>query len=119
MQKVAADIANRFIEFAETAIALADADREEDLAALIASRAAIDSDVVLKALTAERPEVTAAVCRFAGLPLNSYSAVLRMRARKRRLKPEPSSLLAAYRQSTKASAAELRQLLKEAGCCDR
>jgi hypothetical protein len=117
VQKLSTDIVRGPSIVEEAVVALADANRETELAALIAKRADLDQAVVTKALSAERVEATAAVCRIANLPPNSYSAVLRMRARK---SPSQSRalpiLLAAYRQTATASPGELAELLRANGC---
>lgn len=114
MQEAPVEIANGLVAFAETAIVLADADREEELAALLASHAALSSTTVLTALAASATDATTAVCRLARLPLNSYSAVLRMRVRKRRQSVDPYRLLVDYRQTAPVSAAELARMLRHA-----
>jgi hypothetical protein len=96
----------------ESVISLADDNRDGELAALIAKRADLDEGLVARALASERVEAAAAVCRIAGLSVNSYSAVLRMRARR---SPGQSRalavLLADYRLSAEVSPRELAKLL--------
>ncbi|MBN8919715.1 MAG: hypothetical protein J0H62_03245 [Rhizobiales bacterium] len=96
--------------FSEAVIELADANREADLARLLAERTHLESDAVLLAIAGHDTEPAAAVCRIAGLPLNSYSAVLRMRVRKRRQVVDPYPLLAAYRKLSDLPPAVLAKL---------
>ncbi len=117
MQTFSTEIVRGSAAVDEAVIALADENREAELATLLARRAGMDESVVARALRAEPVEATAAVCRIAGLPLNSYSAVLRMRARR---SPSQSRALAvlidAYRQTANASSKELAELLRASGC---
>ena len=63
---------------------LADADCAQAIAEVIAERARLRADMVLRALEADSDEVITVMCRAAGFKLNSYSAVLRMRRRRNR-----------------------------------
>jgi hypothetical protein len=100
--------------FAEAVITLADAGREKELVMLVAERAELDAAIVLEALAGPSTEAVAIVCRMARLPMNSYSAVLRMQVRKRRQMIDPYPLLAAYRQTATATSEELAHLLRQA-----
>jgi hypothetical protein len=115
VSKVLADLANGVALLAETVAELADANREDDLAALIAGRSGFGKAIVLDALTGAHTDAAAAICRIAGLSLNSYSAILRMRVRKRRQVVDPYPLLAAYRQTATASLEELIRAISRSG----
>jgi hypothetical protein len=113
VQKAQTELAQGFVAFAETAITLADADRIEELAALIGARAVLNKSLVIEALVGPSTEATAAVCRIAGLPLNSYSAVLRMRVRRYRQAVDAYALLAAYRKTESMTARELLRIVRQ------
>jgi hypothetical protein len=68
----------------EAVIELADVDATPDVAKLIADRDDLRSDTVMRALCAPADEPVAVLCRAAGLKINGYSAVVRMRRRRRR-----------------------------------
>lgn len=63
---------------------LADADCAVAIAAAISERVRIRSDLVLRALDADSDEPISVMCRAAGFKINSYSALLRMRRRRKR-----------------------------------
>ena len=66
----------------ETLAELADADCADALAAVIAERMRLRQELVTRALEAESDEVISVMCAAAGFPINSYSALLRMRRRR-------------------------------------
>jgi hypothetical protein len=78
-------------------VQLADRERDRDLGALLARRAGLDARAVAEALRAPSEEPTVRLCRAAGVNLNGYSAILRMR-RRRGVEDgaSPSALLRAY-----------------------
>jgi hypothetical protein len=106
-------LARNAIPLDDAVTELADAGREEELAALLRERVAglgFDAGDVLQT-AAEHP--VAILCRAAGLSLNGYSAILRMRHRKRRPgRADPSTLLNAYVQLSKAGPAEMNAQLR-------
>jgi hypothetical protein len=67
----------------ETLAELADADCADALAAVIAERMRLRQDLVMRALEAESDEAISVLCAAAGFRVNSYSALLRMRRRRR------------------------------------
>lgn len=89
-----------FIGIDEAVIELADQNRERDIAVLLAARALLDMDAVVGALGADVDAPTVLVCRSAGVKLNGYSAILRMRHRHGRGEGQsPSTLLRAYQNA--------------------
>jgi hypothetical protein len=96
---------------------LADAGRDHALATLIGLRVALDSKSVAGVLAFPSEEPAAMLCRAAGLSVNGYSAVLRLRRRQQRAGiVAPSILLSAYRHLPKAAPPELAAFLQIAGC---
>jgi hypothetical protein len=65
----------------EALIELADADCVAAIAGLIAERVSLRAEVLLRALEAQSDEEISVICRAAGLKLDSFSALLRMRRR--------------------------------------
>jgi len=115
LQKLQEDLAHALIQLDDAVTELADAERNCDIATLIAARVSLDFASVLRLLEASTEEPVAMLCRAAGLSVNGYSAVLRMRRRMRRTATTPASrLLGAYRQLPKATARDLGALLQAA-----
>jgi len=71
------------LRFGDAVIELADADRVSDLAVLIGSRAGVASHVFVRDLFASEDTRLMNTCRAAWLDLESFSAVLRVRRRRR------------------------------------
>jgi len=71
------------LRFGDAVIELADADRVSDLAVLIGSRAGVASHVFVRDLFASEDTRLMNTCRAARLDLESFSAVLRVRRRRR------------------------------------
>src|SRR5216683_3093211 len=76
-------IAAGTLRFGDAVIELADADRVSDLAALIGGRAGIANHAFVGDLFASEETRLMKTCRAAWLELESFSAVLRMRRRRR------------------------------------
>lgn len=70
--------------FGEAVLELADADHLVDLAALIGCRLGLRSDMVVRNLFGPDVQPTMLICRAAGLDVNGFSAVLRLRHRRKR-----------------------------------
>jgi hypothetical protein len=112
LETLLSELADGVVTLDEAVIRLADADRAEDIAALIAARLTVEADIVARALATRWQEAAAVLCRTAGLGANGYSAVLRMRRRAgRTLDASPAVLLAGYLQRHRASREELAELL--------
>jgi hypothetical protein len=112
MDRLLTDIADGMIRFEDAVTQLADAGHEAGIATLIAPRLALRSDFVTQLLGGGAEQPIALVCRAAGLSPNGYSAILRMRRRKR---PDhnvaASVLLAAYREVPRLAPVELPKQL--------
>ena len=92
----------------EALIELADADCAAAIVDLIAERVALQPDMVLRALEAQSDEEISVMCRAAGLKLDSFSALLRMRRRGHRgAESAPSQALSLF-SALSRSAAERR-----------
>lgn len=100
----------------DSVVELADADRDETIAALIAQRTSLPESDAAVLLWAEAEFPAALLCRALGLSPNGYSAILRMRHRRRRDgRTLPGALLSAYAGIARPSPAELRkQVLAQA-----
>ena len=68
----------------EAVIELADAGCAAAIAGLVAERVRLRAELVLRALEAPSDEQISVMCRAAGLKLDSFSALLRMRRRHNR-----------------------------------
>lgn len=85
------------ISFAEAIIELADGDQLVELAAYLGLRLDLKSHTVVRSLFAVNEEPTMLICRAARLDINGFSAMLRMRARRKRGIPaRPVALLKEY-----------------------
>jgi uncharacterized protein (DUF2336 family) len=83
LDQLADQIAAGILRFGDAVIELADADRVPDLAALIGDRAGVASHVFVRNLFAPDETLLMQTCRAAWLELESFSAILRMRRRRR------------------------------------
>jgi hypothetical protein len=94
------DLQHGLVAIDDVVIELADQDRESDIAMLLATRARLDGDEVASVLGADTDAPVVLVCRAAGVRLNGYSAILRMRHRRGQGdRTSPSALLRAYQQA--------------------
>jgi hypothetical protein len=84
------------LRFGEAVIELADADHLVDIAALLARRLRLRSDLVITNLFAVDVTLAMLMCRAAGLDPNAFSAVLRLRNRRRREHANPGTTLKDY-----------------------
>ena len=82
---------------AEAVIELADADELVDLAAFVGMRLGVRSETVVRNLFLGGEETLMLICRAAALDLDAFSAILRMRNRRRRGRAiEPARLMKDY-----------------------
>jgi uncharacterized protein (DUF2336 family) len=97
LEELSALVADKELALGEAVTELADADRATDLAILICGQAGGDLHTFLHHLLAADASPLMKVCRVAGLDLESFSAVLRLRRRRRRFEPnEATQLLRAF-----------------------
>jgi DNA-binding phage protein len=91
---------------------LADANCTSAMAVMIAERVGLPRDAVARALDAESDETISVICRAAGLRINSYSAVLRMRRRRNRgTGSAPAAALMFFSDLSQSSAQRFLQRL--------
>ena len=87
---------------------LADADCGSAIAAVISERTRLRPELVQRALDADSDETISVMCCAAGFKINGYSALLRMRRRRRRgLDSAPTRSLNFFSVLTRASAERL------------
>jgi hypothetical protein len=99
-------IAAGTLRFGEAVIELADADRVADLSALIGGRAGIANHIVVRDLFASDDTGLMRTCHAARLDLESFSAVLRTRRRRRPFATaDVGRLLRAYQAMSDLAAA--------------
>lgn len=83
LDELMALIAKAELRLSEAVIELADADRVFDLAQLVCTRVGCNAHAVVRDLFATNVEPLMRSCRIAGMDLESFSAVLRLRRRRR------------------------------------
>lgn len=83
---------------------LADCAGGEAIAGLIAERIAIPADLIARAIDAPSDDDLSVICRVAGLTMNSYSALLRMRRRGNRGEGHPTAALKLFAELSQAAA---------------
>ena len=94
----------------DTLTELADADCAAAIAALVAERIKLRTELVSQALDAPTDETISVMCRAAGFRINSYSALLRMRRRRNRgTESAPAYALTFFSDLSPASAERLLQ----------
>ena len=113
LQQLRDDVASGAVQLDEAVTQLADLDCESEIAALIGGRTCIEVSAVARAFAAGSQEPVALLCRAAGLSVNGYSAVLRMRRRSgRSLGGSVSALLGAYQSRPKFTRVQLADSLQ-------
>ena len=105
-------IARGLINLDEAVAALADADAAPDVAKLLADRVGLRANTIVRALCASAEEPAALLCRAAGLRVNGYSAIMRMRRRRLRSQGSPAELLERYQQVPQETAQRVIRLIK-------
>ena len=88
---------------------LADANCVATIAVLIAERVRLQPDIVSQGLEAESDEPISVMCRAAGISLNGFSALLRMRRRRNRGSRSAADALAFFSGLQRASAERILQ----------
>jgi hypothetical protein len=106
-------VARGMLKLDDAIIELADVDAAPDVAKLLADRVGLRADTVTRALGAPAEEPSALVCRAAGLRMNGYSSVVRMRRRRRRgSEGSPAEVLERYQQMPLETAQRVMRFLK-------
>jgi len=97
----------------EAVTELADVDAAPEVAKLIADRVALRPDTVTRALRALADDPVVVLCRAAGLKMDGYSAIVRMRRRRRRDSDcSPAQMLEKYQQIPLETAQRVLRFLK-------
>jgi hypothetical protein len=103
----------RVIKLDEAVIELADVDATPDVAKLLADQVDLRFDTVMRALCAPADDPVALLCRAAALKTNGYSAVVRMRRRRRRgPDASPEKVLEQYQHIPLETAQRVVRFLK-------
>jgi len=82
----------------DAVVELADADAVLGLAGLIAQRLGLEPEDVFRAIAAPSEQLLTILCRAAGVNINGFSAVLRMRCRTRGAIHSPARALTAFHE---------------------
>ncbi len=99
---------------AEAVVELADADELVDLAAFVAMRLGVHSDTVVRNLFLGGEQTLMLICRAAALDLDAFSAILRMRSRRRRGRAvDPARLLKDYLRIPRPMAENVMRTVRE------
>ena len=80
----------------DAVVELTDADETLGLAGLIAQRLGLEPEDVFRAIAVPSEQLLTVLCRAAGLNINGFSAVLRMRCRTRGAIHSPAQALTAF-----------------------
>jgi hypothetical protein len=80
----------------DAVVELADADETLGVAGLIAERLGLEPEDVFRAIAVPSEQLLTVLCRAAGLNINGFSAVLRMRCRTRGAIHSPARALTAF-----------------------
>lgn len=82
-------------------------------AELIAERLGLEPEDVFRAITAPSEQILTVLCRAAGLEINGFSAVLRMRCRARAAMHSPAEALTAFHEMPIETAQRMVHMAKE------
>src|SRR5262249_1092651 len=98
----------------EAVVELADADHAVELAAFLGLRLGLRSDTIVRNMFAADESTLMLLCRGAALELDAFSAILRMRRRRRRGSvAEPVRLMKDYLRIPRAEAANVMRSVRE------
>lgn len=108
------DVVHGMMPLDDAVTVLADDARRAEVAQLLGLRLGLECAPVVEALASPNEEALALLCRAAGLSLNGYSAVLRMRWRVREDRAaSPAALLEAYGGLARLTSGELAARARE------
>jgi hypothetical protein len=96
----------------DAVVELADADEMLGLAGLIAARLGLEPEDVFRAVAAPSEQLLTVLCRAAGLNINGFSAVLRLRCRKRGAIHSPAQALSAFHDMSLETAQHMVHMAK-------
>ena len=112
LQAVLDGVTDGLVLLDDAAIKLADADAVEAVAELLSRRVDLPPDRVVRAVEAPSEAALTVICRAAGLNVNSFSAILRMRRRHLPSDVSPAELLAAFIETSLGTARQVVSMLK-------
>ena len=112
LQAVLDGVTDGLVLLDDAAIKLADADAVEAVAELLSPRIDLPPDRVVRAIEAPSEAALTVICRAAGLNVNSFSAILRMRRRHLPGDVSPAELLAAFIETSLGTARQVVSMLK-------
>jgi uncharacterized protein (DUF2336 family) len=101
------------LTLAEAITELADADQMIDLAAYLGVRLRLSSGTIARNLFGESEETLMLICRAAGLNVDAFSSVLRMRRRRKRGTAPPADMLKSYLRVPRAMAENVVRIVRE------
>ncbi len=96
----------------DAVVELADADEMLGLAGLIAEPLGLEPEDVFRAIAVPSEQLLTVLCRAAGLNINGFSAVLRMRCRTRGAIHSPAQALTAFHDMPVETAQRMVHLAK-------
>ena len=97
----------------DVVVDLADADEMLGVAGLIAGRLGLEPEDVFRAIAAPFEQLLTVLCRAAGLKINGFSAVLRMRCRTRGAMHSPAEALTAFNEMPIETAQQMARMARE------
>ena len=112
LQAVLDGVTDGLVLLDEAAIRLADADAVEAIAELLSRRIDLTADRVMRAIEAPSEAALAVICRAAGLNVNGFSAILRMRRRHLPGDASPAEVLAAFLETPLGTARQVVSMLR-------
>lgn len=112
LQAVLDGVTDGLVLLDDAAIKLADADAVEAVAELLSRRVDLPPDRVVRAVEAPSEAALTVICRAAGLNVNSFSAILRMRRRHLPSDVSPAEVLAAFIETSLGTARQVVSMLK-------
>jgi hypothetical protein len=112
LQAVLDGVTDGLVLLDDAAIKLADADAVEAVAELLSRRIDLPPDRVVRAVEAPSEAALTVICRAAGLNVNSFSAILRMRRRHLPSDVSPAEVLAAFIETSLGTARQVVSMLK-------
>jgi hypothetical protein len=102
-----------FVLLDEVVVDLADADEMLGVAGLIAERLGLEPEDVFRAIAAPSEQLLTVLCRAAGLKINGFSAMLRMRCRTRGAMHSPAEALTAFHEMPVETAQQMVRMARE------
>jgi hypothetical protein len=112
LQAVLDGVTDGLVLLDDAAIKFADADAVDAVTELLSGRVDLPADRVVRAIEAPSEEALTVICRAAGLNVNGFSAILRMRRRHLPSNVSPTEVLAAFLETPLGTARQVVAMLK-------